>query len=203
MKSNEMMKTAKMIDVVLRVCQALVIAAGVVCLIGLLLISFFPGMQDILLSVQYGGELNLGAVSLDLVSSAADKSTLIFSLTASILLALVLCAAAWYGLSVLIKIMAPIKEGRPFEAGTGKQLNKFAWLILIIGTIGEAAQYFLNVYMLKAFDLAAMFNSSVVSGFTYNFNFDGSYILMAAFVELLSLVFLYGEHLQKESDETL
>jgi hypothetical protein len=55
----------------------------------------------------------------------------------------------------------------------------------------------------RAFDVTALFNSSVVTGYTYNGVFDTSFVASAVVLFLLSYIFRYGEGLQRESDETL
>jgi hypothetical protein len=51
--------------------------------------------------------------------------------------------------------------------------------------------------------VTALFNTSVVTGYTYNGISDVSFLAIAVVLFLLSYIFQYGENLQRESDETL
>jgi hypothetical protein len=96
-----------------------------------------------------------------------------------------------------------MKEGRPFEVGVSKILRKLAWVTLIGGAVSEAATIIASHVEVRAFDFPALFNSSAVTGYTFNRTFDFSFIVGAVILFLLSYIFRYGEQLQRDSDETL
>jgi hypothetical protein len=116
---------------------------------------------------------------------------------------LVICVIAWYGITLLLRIIAPMKEGRPFEVGVSGQIRKLAWIALVGGAVNETALHVTEYVNIRAFDMATLFNSSVVTGYTYNVICDPSFVVTAVVLFLLSYIFQYGEGLQRESDETL
>ena len=53
------------------------------------------------------------------------------------------------------------------------------------------------------YQLNALLLSDKITKVTFNYSFDFSFLLIAAVLYLLSLVFSYGQELQQLSDETL
>jgi hypothetical protein len=202
MDTNKMMKTAKVIDVILKVVRGIVAAGTIVCAVFLVLIPIFG---KTILTANY---IDLGDISLTLTDSSMkdsiiDWNTLTFSMMTTLISALVMCVIVWYGITLLLRVISPMKEGRPFETGVSGQIRKLAWVVLVGGAVSEAASYIAKYVEVRSFDVAALFNSSVVTGYTYNGIFDTSFVLTAVVLFLLSYIFRYGEGLQRESDETL
>jgi hypothetical protein len=205
MDTKKMMETAKMIDVFLKVVRIIDVVGGIGCAIGLVIVPIF---RKAMLTAQLDGGIDLGDISLVLTDSSMkfsliDWNTLTISMMTALVSALVICVIVWYGITLLLRVIAPMKEGRPFESGVSGQITKLAWVVLVGGAVSEAASYVARYVEIKAFDVTALFDSSVVTGYTYNGVFDTSFVASAIVLFLLSYIFRYGEGLQRESDETL
>ena len=109
----------------------------------------------------------------------------------------------WLCLKKLREILAPMKEGRPFEAGIASQIRQLAFILLIGGGILEAGWAVGTVFELKVYDLQRLFDPSAVEKITYNYEIRLWFVLVALILLFLSYVFRCGEDLQRESDETL
>ena len=60
-----------------------------------------------------------------------------------------------------------------------------------------------SIAEIKAYDMERLLNSDAAERFSYNYSPDISFVVIAALLLFLSVIFRYGEGLQKESDETL
>jgi hypothetical protein len=149
------------------------------------------------------GDISLALTDSSMKSSLIDWSTLTVSIMITLVSALVMCVVVWYGITLFLRVIAPMKEGRPFEVGVSGQLRKLAWVTLVGGLISEVATQVASFAEMKAFDVTVLLNPEVVNGYSYNGTFDGSFIIAAVILFLLSYIFQYGEGLQRESDETL
>jgi hypothetical protein len=199
MDTEKMMKTAKLIDKILRVLRGILVAGMIVCAIFLVLVPFFG--EKIM---KLDGSIDLGDISLALTDNAIiDWNTFAVSMMIGFIATLVTCLIVWYGITLLLRVISPMKEGRPFESGISGQLRKLAWVVLVGGAVSEAASTVAKYVEVRSFDVTALFNTSVVTGYTYNGISDVSFLAIAVVLFLLSYIFQYGENLQRESDETL
>jgi len=107
------------------------------------------------------------------------------------------------GLHHLRLLLAPVKEGRPFEKEVSKQMRSIAWLILIIGAIVQISGIVSRIFLTHAFPIEAFFASPAVTKIEYVYTMDFGFVLMFCLVMFLSRIFEYGQQLQQESDETL
>jgi hypothetical protein len=194
MSTGKMVKTAKVIDKVLRILRGISLAGCIVCVVFMVLV---PILRESIVMVGY---INLGNISLAIAdSSIINWDTLILSLELELVAGLSGCAFVWYALTLLLRVIAPMKEGRPFEAGISNQIRKLALITLVGGAITETVTVFASRTAMNAYDFAALLNSE----YSYNGTFDLSFLVGAVVLLLLSYVFRYGEELQRESDETL
>jgi hypothetical protein len=194
MSTGKMVKTAKVIDKVLRILRGISLAGCIVCVVFMVLV---PILRESIVMVGY---INLGNISLAIAdSSIINWDTLILSLELELVAGLIGCAFVWYALTLLLRVIAPMKEGRPFEAGISNQIRKLALITLVGGAITETVTVFASRTAMNAYDFAALLNSE----YSYNGTFDLSFLVGAVVLLLLSYVFRYGEELQRESDETL
>jgi hypothetical protein len=194
MSTGKMVKTAKVIDKVLRILRGISLAGCIVCVVFMVLV---PILRESFVMVGY---INLGNISLAIAdSSIINWDTLILSLELELVAGLIGCAFVWYALTLLLRVIAPMKEGRPFEAGISNQIRKLALITLVGGAITETVTVFASRTAMNAYDFAALLNSE----YSYNGTFDLSFLVGAVVLLLLSYVFRYGEELQRESDETL
>ena len=107
------------------------------------------------------------------------------------------------GIKMLREIIAPMKEGGPFVEGISLKMRNFGIFVLIAGVVGNIIEG------VMAFIVQYTFGKVVLDQFiggadriTYMYTTDGSFIVFALFIFLLSYIFKYGEELQKQSDET-
>ncbi len=104
---------------------------------------------------------------------------------------------------IIRKVLAPMKEGRPFDQGISQMIKKLAWVVLAGGAIVRIGGCITMMIEIKAYDLTAFFAESAIEGYRLNYVVDLNFIITACVLFLLSYVFRYGEELQRESDETL
>jgi hypothetical protein len=198
MSTGKMVKTAKVIDKVLRVLRGISLAGCIVCVISMVLVPIF---RESFMAAEY---INLGNISFAIAdSSIINWNALILSQEIELVAGLIGCASVWYAFTLLLRVIAPMKEGRPFEAGISNQIRKLALVTLVGGAITETATVVASRTAMNAYDFAALLNPSVASAYSYNVTFDPSFLAGAVVLFLLSCVFRYGEELQRQSDETL
>lgn len=190
------------VDVFLKVIQTTLIVLAAVCAILAVLVAILGEKM-----VADAAKLSLGIIKLTLngdgmeyVNLARLKPTIIVELAAFILA----FGMGWYFIRVLREILAPMKEGRPFESGVSKKIMKLGVLTLIGGVFGEIVSSLVSYLDAKCYDLERIFNLDAVD--RYSFDADSSlvgFIIAALVLAFLSCVFRYGEELQRQSDETL
>lgn len=152
-----------------------------------------------------------GSLSLDLdfiklhLSSQYQTVTGMMKLytAASLVAAAVSFAVVSWGCVLLRKILAPMKEGRPFDSEVPGILKQAAWVVLVGGGVvqllGVAGRFFAT----KAYPLDMVFTSAAIRDWEVNITVDWTFVQIFFVLMLLSHVFSYGVRLQQESDETL
>ena len=201
MENNRLQKTSAVMDRIFKIAQGFLIAVAVVCAIFIPLVLILGEKM-----VAGASSLDLGSVKLDLVGDGmqlVNVSTLKPVIACELGLYILAFGVGWYLLRVLRQILAPMKEGRPFESGVSGKIAKLGWTALIGGAIVELAAKVIPYLDAKCYDLARIFNSEAVEGVSFNFRFFWWVVPVALVLFFLSYVFKYGEALQKESDETL
>lgn len=121
----------------------------------------------------------------------------------SLLAAAGVCIAVSVICKLLRRILAPMKDGRPFEPGVAGDLRKIGWVVLVAGAVWQIAGCVLNMLLIRSYPMEQIFSSDAITGITYHFTFDLNFVLISCTLFLLSYIFAYGQMLQKESDETL
>lgn len=121
----------------------------------------------------------------------------------SLLAAAGVCIAVAVICRMLRRILAPMKDGRPFEPGVDRDLRKIGWVVLAAGAVWQLAGCVLNLLLIRSYPMEQIFSSDAITGIEYTFIFDLSFVLIACVLFLLSYIFSYGQVLQQESDETL
>ena len=100
-------------------------------------------------------------------------------------------------------ILAPMKEGRPFEGGISDKIRTLGWIVLVGGAVVEIGRMISAVLELQAYDLSMITENPMVESVTYNYSISLWFVVTALILFFLSHIFRYGEVLQQESDETL
>ncbi len=113
---------------------------------------------------------------------------------------LVAVFAVWFGIRIMRQILAPMKEGRPFDSSVSFNIRKMAWFTLGAGILINIFEAFIKTYVAQAM-ISAYAEGPVTMGVRHQINMD--FIVFAFILFLFSYIFRYGEELQKLSDETL
>ena len=199
MESTNMMKSAKIINRILRILQGFMIAFGIVSVVFTIL-AFTVG-DGIVADASY---IELGSVKLRLFDTAVPSfEALRPGIVIKLIAVIVMMAAGWYLMHVICAVFRPMKEGRPFDEGTSATIRKLAWTELISGAIIEFCRVFGSIAEVKGFDLSRLINSKAVRSIDYKYVFRFDFMIIALILFFLARVFRHGEVLQKQSDETL
>lgn len=200
MNENRLTTAAKNLDLIAKLFRGISSTLAVVCLVFAVLIPFFGEKM-----------FDMGSLSLDMKYVKvylADEVLPSFGLLKvffTILLASLsaICCVITYGIKQLREILAPMKEGRPFEANVPGCIRKIAWSILAGGGVYAIVSFVESMILTKAFPLEQILSSSVIESIEYTYTTDLGFVYIFAAVMFLSCIFEYGQKLQRESDETL
>lgn len=109
-----------------------------------------------------------------------------------------------YGLKVVSKIFAPMKEGRPFDNDVAVNIRKLSWTYLIGAVLYSVGMLALQIIVFQCYDLQSLFLSEKIIGVDIEYDLNiATHIAVFGTLQLMSYVFQYGGELQNESDETL
>ncbi len=194
-------KTAKTVDDIRSAALALCLVAEAVLLFSFIVIAFagetfFQGENGI-------AELTLGIVELEMTEGYFSASQMMTQFLITFGIGAVYLGFFAFFLKFTKKILAPLIAQTPFDGSISLNLKKLSLITLIGGGVNSILSFAGDAYILKCFDIEKLFNNSVVAKYTVNNDIDMTFLLIAAIIYMLSIVFRYGEELQKESDETL
>lgn len=200
MKQDKMVKAAGSLDTFAKVAGEIFKAFGIVCIVFTVLVAVF------------GEKVYVpGTVSLDLDYVKIHLAEEYQVVTDLMKVYTILGLMAGCGLFFLLQhvmglargLLAPMKEGRPFEASAPENLRKIALWVIIGGAALQVVGIVERVILVKAFPMDAIFASAAVGKVEYVFGMDFGFLVLGAVILLLSYVFSYGRELQRLSDETL
>lgn len=199
MSHQKIIKTAGNLDTVLKIAEGFMKAFAIVFAVFIVLLKLF------------GEKMVAGTLSLDLDFVKLHLSGQYGAITGPVLnhIDVILitgclgCIAIRYALRVLRRILAPMKEGRPFDAEVPAGLRKLAWIILIGGGLVQVLGIVSRALLANALPMDVIFSSPAIESVEYVFTMDFGFVWMFCVVILLARVFEYGQQLQQESDETL
>ena len=200
---EELKKTAKIIDVFLKIMFILVLVGLIAAAVAsVLLLAVGPmNIESGEIAYSIGGLRFVLADGLDELASFNGTQIIQDFLTVG-MSGLIGMAVILVGIKMLREIIAPMKDGGPFVEGISRKMRNFGCFIIISGVVGNIVQ-FVGTLIVRSSISALLEQSEYVSSVMYENIFDGSFIIFALFVFLLSYIFRYGEELQKQSDETL
>lgn len=200
MNNRKLITTANNIDKIVKFVKGFMFAFTIVFVIFAVLVLIFgdkmfaPG--SITLNLDF---IKLYLADNDQVVTDALKLYAILGLV----IGSIICLAIYYGLKYLRNILAPIKEGRPFEKDIPANLKKIAWIVLIGGVLTEIVSIIERFILMKAYPIEQVFSSTAISKIEYTFTMDFNFVITFCIIIFLSYIFEYGIQLQIESDETL
>lgn len=193
--------TAKTIDIICKIAFSVCISVAIV--IAVVVVIMALGGESII-SDDGIATLTLGSVEFEIANEyfpdlSMSKSffCLTFGLTA---LSLIIAA---YFCKFVQKIVKPLIEQKPFDGTLSKNIKKLAYFSLIGGGIYSLLSMLGQYLILKWFDVENLFISEKIVGLNIENELDTTFVFIFVLLYMLSIVFKYGEELQKESDETL
>jgi len=200
MKNQKMINSAKNMDTFVKVMGRIFEVVCIVLAVFAVLVAIFGESM-----------FEKGSLTLDLdfvvlrLSEEYQQITKGMELYAivSLLAAAGVCIAVSVICRLLRRILAPMKDGRPFETGIDRDLRKIGWVVLAAGAVWQLAGCVLKLLLIRSYPMDQIFSSSAITGIEYTFIFDLGFVLIACVLFLLSYIFAYGQKLQQESDETL
>ena len=200
---EKLIRTSRILDNLFKVLRYITIVVGIIC-IPLLIISFIlPESWYTDIAGTAGTSIWLDTIKLQLNRSVPVSGTLKAAVSAVLVLADVGCGIIAYGLQLLRNILAPIKDGNPFNSTVSRSLRTLGWLTLT-GSVAYSIISAISLHFISGlYDLTALFKEGSVDGIMVNYRYNIAFLVVAALLFLLSYIFRYGEELQRQSDETL
>jgi TRAP-type C4-dicarboxylate transport system permease small subunit len=202
---NELKKTAGILD---KIFYALSIAltVGIVgCLVSLVIVAvgFLFKLDPSIIGTGYN-TVELGILEFTVADGYAPKPWFVLSLLAiQITMTLVCLLIARPCIHGIRKILEPMTQGTVFHAGISATLRKLAKnsiFLCIAVNIMNLAEIVMCSFGFHIYDLLI---GEKITELSIYANLDGTFLIVAGVLYLLSFVFHYGEELQQLSDETL
>jgi hypothetical protein len=201
MENTKLIRSATLIDRILKILQGFALAGVAVAAIFIPLTAIFG--EKIIAS---SNGLTLGALELKLAGdpgSYLEISNIKVSIIVMLVCAILASAATWYCLKVLREILSPMKDGHPFAEGISDKIRKLGWTVLVAGGITEVGRMLSEIFEVRAYQIGRLLNQAMVESITYKYSMNLWFVVTALILFFLSYVFRSGEALQKEADETL
>ena len=199
MENQKMVAAAKNWDTMLRVMEGFMKAFAIVFAVFFLLLKVFKEKM-----VAGAFTLDLDFVKLHLAEEYAQIGGLLLNHMDLVLISgILICIAVRFGIGYLRKVLAPMKEGRPFDAEVPVCLKKFAWVLLAGSGLIQVVGLIERAMLIRALPMEEIFSSPAIDSVEYVFTMDFGRVWVFVVLQLLARVFEYGQRLQQESDETL
>ena len=204
MNEMKMMKTAAKLDAFFKVLQKVVaIGIGVMVIVIAVLTVVNAVNPDAVIGEDFH-MIDLGPVTLELAEEQTPDNTAVlgyawFVVAFGIAAAVVIC----WALGCLRKILAPMKEGRPFDASVSCNIKKIGYAVLAWGVISNVGKAVETSMALRYFNIDALSAVGEIRSVTVSYTFDISFVIVFFLLLLVSYIFRYGAELQQLSDETL
>ena len=200
MDINKLTRTAGNLDTLAKVASVMCKSMAVVCLVFSVLVGIFG--EKMLTSTAMSLDLDFIKIHLSEAYTAFTPMVKLHMVAMMVSATVALWLFGW-GMSLVRKVLAPMKQGSPFEEHIPGVLRKIAWLIIIGGTVTEALGIINKALTMKTFPMEEIFSSPAVDHIETILVFDLKYVILGCVILFLSYVFQYGRMLQVESDETL
>ena len=204
MTDNKMNKTAKTLDIFVKIFQIITVIGIVTSLVaaigmGVCLVLDLPTEQ----LVDVNSTITLDNMTLTLSEDfpIALEKTIVVGIGTMFVMALYL-GVLYYFFKVLRSIFAPMKEGKPFHDSVSLNLKKLGFCGIAMFVMDALSGFVANFLAATIYPLQEMFGAAVTH-IEYNIDANLAYLFLAAVCFLLSYIFSYGTQLQQLSDETL
>lgn len=198
---EKLVKISRVIDIIVKIsrgiCIGVAVAAVILFVIGLAL----PASQYEQLVSASDMSVDLGSVKLELARPLEPSGDLRTFVCLSMVSGAAAAALAAWCLTLFHKVLKPMSEGQPFGGAVSGTLRKLGWMTLFGGIAIDVLSYVVTRLEVGLYDLNEVFAPGLISGCTVEYVSSG--LVAPVVILLLSLVFKYGEELQRQSDETL
>ena len=150
MNNTKMTNAAKNLDILANVGGKITAAAGIICMVTAFLTLIFGNKMFAETAVT----LDLDFIKFHLSDAACVNGHFLklYVCTAAFGGG-ILCFLAYYIAKQLRGILAPMKTGRPFEAGVSGSLKKIGWAVLIGGFLSELVSIGARLLLIKAYSI--------------------------------------------------
>lgn len=203
---KKLSKTAQVLDKIVVIFMIVILVVMSILTLAIGVMAFVSGDMPVLAGPQgTGTSLQLGNLRFTLAPGYGYDLNIpvgyYIAVIASLLLYMAFLIVA---VKVLRNILAPMKEGRPFDEKVGRGLTTMGWMWLVRSVLGIALRTSMSAFLFKLLDTEKLFLGSNVTECRFNIQPDltGAIIGAAAFF-LLGFIFKYGASLQQQADETL
>ena len=195
---DKMQKTARGLDVFFKILfwlLAVLGAALIVLNVAAPIIGYgsLLGGERISLFAAFGG-IAFGGTEMVYDPAAAGRALIL----GSVAILLLLCAAL-FGIHTVRRMLAPMKEGQPFDSSVSSGFLTLGWLAVGYGVVYNLFDLFGK--NLLAGMMAPVSGQELTLAVEHRLSIG--FIVYAFVFFLCSYIFRYGEELQKLSDETL
>lgn len=199
MNCKKMITTANRLDTGLKVFEGMMKALAIVFAIFVVLMKVFGERL-----VSGTLSLKLGFVKLHLTEEyGMVAGSVLNHIDVILITGCLACIVIRYVLGALRSILAPVKEGRPFEREVAVGLRKLAWITLVGGGLLQVLGLVGQMVMARSLPMDAIFSSAAIESIEYVYALDLGFVWIFCIMIFLSQIFEYGQMLQQESDETL
>lgn len=201
MSKDKIMSNAKRLYSIVNVIEKILLVGLVVIVIGAVVVFFVPKESFMAQSPT----LTLGNVAIELSEGALPNQQIqIWRIVVGLIAAAVIVSVIYYGFRIVKNILAPMKDGRPFDESISLSIKKLGTLVIWGGLVSQIAEFITDTVLVRNYvNLMELFKEGVVKGITVNYTFSLTFLFIAFILYLLAYVFEYGQELQRESDETL
>jgi len=202
---NKLTSIARKLDTVFKIVDVMLKIAFVACLVCVAIVAaavVFDLPDEMVGSVD--PLLKFGPLTFHVADSfvpAFDSMLLQNALMCA--LAAAICCVAILGVRTIRAILAPMKDGRPFDSAVSQNLRKLGWLSLLLGAAAQFLEAFSLFVMFTMQKVETLLISDRITHVDINLELDLGFLMVPAVFFLLAYVFKYGEELQNLSDETL
>lgn len=204
---NKLSRTAKTLDKLIGFAYWAMIICTALMVILTVIMGFLVANDARLLTATQSGNLTLGNLQLQLapgvladITSDDYGSYLFWNMVFSMLSVPVYCVM----LLTIRDVLKPFIQRQPFHETVARDLKKLSILVAADTVLNWIATGLMNHMDANVYDLEKLFVGDKIIGVTRSgYGISAAPLLFAAALYLLSKVFLYGEELQKLSDETL
>lgn len=200
MEHKKLVKFAAVLDKIAQVGTKVFLVVCIVCAVFAVLVMALGG----LVMEPNSFVLELGFAKLHLAETYQTVTPLMRAYTAvGLLSACVFLFGVRHGLVLLRRVLAPMKEGKPFAEETALNIGKMSWLVFVCGTVLQVLNVTSQVLLVLALPMGEILGTPAVTELGFSFQIDFGFVLVFVVLRLMAYVFAYGQVLQRQSDETL